>query len=171
MKVKTKEILRKVYRSVVSNYYLKLFGNELKKCNSVLDLGCGFKSPIMNFPKTFYAVGVEIHKPYIKISKQKKIHDKYYHLDVLDAGRKFGPKSFDCVIALGVIEHLSKKEGFKLLEIMEKLARKSIIIFTPNDFLKSHKRHAQKGYDHKSGWKAEEFKKLGYTVYGVNGLK
>lgn len=166
-----KEFIRKIYRKFLPNTYLEELGKELKDCKNVLDLGCGFKSPIMNFPKTFYAVGIDIYEPYIETSKKSGIHDKYYNMDILKAGENFKPESFDCVLALGVIEHLSKKNGFKLMDIMEKLAKKKVIIFTPSGLLSSKKHNIQIGHDHKSGWTAKEFKELGYLVYGVNGWK
>ena len=162
---------KKIYRTIIPNQYLVELGKELKVCKSVLDLGCGFKSPIINFPKTFYSVGVDIYPSYVEESKRKKIHDEYFVMDVMKADKKFKPKSFDCVIALGVIEHITRKEGFMLLQIMEKIAKKKVIIFTPNGLLPSTHHNEQEGYNHKSGWVAKDFTKLGYRVYGVNGLK
>ena len=34
------------------------------------------------------------------------------------------PKTFDAVIALDLIEHLEKKDGFKLIEMMTKIAKR-----------------------------------------------
>lgn len=54
---------------------------------------------------------------------------------------------------------------------MEKIARKKVILLTPNGF------YPQNGYDsnpyqiHKSGWTKEELAKLGYVIYGLRGLK
>ena len=107
-------LLKKVY----VNYYVKIFSSyetELEKaigkCKTLLDVGCGNDSPIKSFSKKFYSVGVDIFKPSIEKSKNLKIHNKYYKINVLDIGKKFKPNSFDCVLASDLIEHLSKEDG------------------------------------------------------------
>jgi len=44
-------------------------------------------------------------------------------------------KSFDIVIAMDLIEHLPKSDGYKLLYEMERIARKACMIMTPNGFV------------------------------------
>ena len=84
---------------------------------------------------------------------------------------KVVPKSFDCVVALDLIEHLDKSDGFKLIKIMESIARKKVIIFTPNGFLKQEPYDDNIWQEHKSGWEVDEMKDLGFQVYGQGGLK
>jgi SAM-dependent methyltransferase len=166
------EILRAFYWGV----YVKIFPNlvvlvrrELEGCKSFLDIGCGKSSIVRYFSKDFKSAGVDLFEPYIEESRKKGIHDEYFKMDVRKL--KFKPKSFDAVIALELIEHLRKKEGEKLLDDMERIARKRVIVFTPNGFLE------QKGYDgneyqeHKSGWTVSEMRRRGYRVIGVNGIK
>lgn len=164
--------LRKMYREIIPNTFLDTLGRELKNCSSILDLGCGFKSPIKNLPKTFYSVGVDIYKPSIEISKKSKIHDKYYNMNVLNIGKKFKKKSFDCVMALSVIEHLEKIDGYKLIKLMENIAKEKIIIQVPNGELHQTPHAGNNPYQsHISDWSAEEMKSLGFKVTGVSGLK
>jgi hypothetical protein len=54
---------------------------------------------------------------------------------------------------------------------MENVAKKKIIIFTPNGFLRQDEYDGDKLQIHKSGWTVDEFKKLGYEVKGINGWK
>jgi len=146
--------------------------NELKKelsdSRTVLDLGCGSHSPLQHSPVT-YSVGVELFKPYLEESKRKGVHSEYILADIREV--EFKPKSFDAAIAIEVLEHLTKQEGYELLKKMERWARKKIIITTPNGYL------WQNGYDnnllqeHKSGWSVEELEKLGFKVFGMNGWK
>lgn len=158
--------------------YNKLFddlGNGLKatviNCESLLDLGCGVDSQIKFFNQNLFSIGVDIDQKVMSKSQIKKIHNQYFQMNVLEAAQKFGPKSFDCVWAIDLIEHLNKEDGYRLIKDMEMVAKKRIVIFTPNGFL------AQDDYDgnpwqiHKSGWFAEEFLRLGYKVQGINGLK
>lgn len=165
-----KNSLKKIYQKIFSNYE-----QELKKVvgtsKTILDVGCGEDSPIKYLSSHTYKVGVDVHKPSIQKSKKKGIHDKYYYLNILDLEKKFTPNSFDCVVALDVIEHLSKKDGNKLLKILEKIAIKKIIIFTPNGFLPQGNTNNNPWQIHKSGWKVKEMEKKGYQVIGINGWK
>lgn len=152
-------------------FFHKLLEVELAGCNSVLDIGCGFNSPIRSVQKTFYSEGIDIHKPSIIKSKKNKIHDKYVIGDIQDITKYYKYKSFDAVIAIDVIEHFEKKDALVLLKEMEKIARKKIIILTPNGFV--NQGHYDNSYyqKHKSGWHKKDFVLHGYKVYGLRGLK
>jgi SAM-dependent methyltransferase len=145
--------------------YLK---KELSDCNTVLDLGCGYNSPIQ-YCNVHYSVGVELFEPYLQESQKKHIHNEYIKADIRNI--EFKPKSFDAVLCSEVLEHLTKEEGYELIKKMEKWAIKKIIITTPNEYL------WQDGYDnnpmqeHKSGWSVEELENLGFKVFGMNGWK
>jgi hypothetical protein len=157
-------------------FYVRIFPNlaillkrELRGCKNFLELGCGSDSIVKYFSKDFKSTGVDIFKPSIKRSKEKGIHDKYLLMDV----RKltFKPKSYDAVLALDLIEHLSKKEGKKLIDDMEKIAKKKVIVFTPNGFIERQTYDDNAYQIHKSGWSVSEMRKRGYSVCGINGLK
>lgn len=83
----------------------------------------------------------------------------------------FKQNSFDAVLALDVLEHLSNEESYELIGKMGEWAKKKVIIFTPNGFV------WQNGYDnnslqiHKSGGSVSELKNRGFKVYGINGYK
>lgn len=170
-----KACLRFTKNKVMKTLYRKLFPSwieELKRnlsdCNTILDLGCGYNSPIQHC-KVPFSVGVELFEPYLQESKKKGIHNKYIKADIRKV--EFKPKSFDAVFCSEVLEHLTKEEGYELVKKMEKWARKKIIIKTPNGYL------WQDGYDsnplqeHKSGWGVEEFQKLGFNIYSISGWK
>jgi len=135
----------------------------IKDCGvkSVLDLGCGRSSPLLRFKGRVRIVGIDV------IGRVDG-YDEYVKGDVLKAREFFGEKSFDMVCALDLIEHLEKEDGYKLIETMERIARKVIVVMTPNGFVPQ-----QGGYydRHRSGWVKEEFKSLGFEVYGLRGLK
>ena len=80
---------------------------ELRGCESVLDMGCGSDSPIQNCNVKF-SLGVELFDPYLAESKKKKIHTEYLKADIKSV--EFKPKSFDCVMCLEVLEHMTKDE-------------------------------------------------------------
>lgn len=152
-------------------FYFKALEKSLGGCKSVLDVGCGADSPLGKIQKTFISEGIDVFKNSIKRSKKNKIHDSYTISDIRNIDKIYKKKSFDAVAALDVIEHLSKKESIILIKKMEDIARKRVILLTPNGF------YHQDAYDdnpyqvHKSEWKIKDLKKLGYKVYGLRGLK
>lgn len=151
-------------------YYLAL-ARKLKGCNSVLDVGCGSWSPLAKVKKNFYSEGFDINRPSIQKIERTKTHDKYKIGDAQKIDEFYGPSSFDAVMALDLIEHLEKKNGLSLLKKMEAIAKEKVIILTPNGFIKQASIKDNPYQVHQSGWTVEEFKKLGYKVYGQRGLK
>ncbi|MFY1826757.1 class I SAM-dependent methyltransferase [Myxococcus fulvus] len=141
-------------------------------CDSVLDIGCGSGSPLKHISHEFSrTVGVDGYTASIERSRAAGIHQEYHQLDLLQVGQHFAPKSFDAVIALDVIEHFDKPEGYQLLEMMESLARKRVVIFTPNGFLPQDEWDNNVHQVHRSGWEVYDFELRGYRVTGMSGLK
>jgi len=158
-----------LYIRYFPNYYSFLAQN-LFDCNSILDLGCGNNSPLQYFPHmSSRACGIDIFYPYLKESQIKGVHRKYILANILNICIK--TKSFDCVLALDLIEHLEKEEAFELINTMESIARKKVIIFTPNGFLQQKPYDGNQYHIHKSGWVCEDLEKLGFTPFGFFGLK
>lgn len=162
--------LKKVYSKIFTPWY-GYVEEELKDCTTVLDVGCGKDSPVQYFKSKKELVGIEAHEQAIKEAKRKKIHKEYYKRNVMDIDKLFAKNSFDAVIALDLIEHLSKKDGKKLINKMEDIAKKKVIVFTPNGFLPQAPYEGNPFQEHLSGWTVEEMKKRGYKVKGVNGYK
>ncbi len=155
---------------------MRNFIDELQEAigdvRSILDVGCGSSSPLALLNKQYeYCVGVDGFSPSLKTSKAKDIHDEYMQADLLEIDRKFDLASFDCIIAIDVIEHFEKGRGVELLHKMESLARKRVIIMTPNGFLPQAEHSGNIYQRHLSGWAAEEFRAMGYSVIGINGWK
>lgn len=156
--------------------YKHQYGKELVKhsrnINSLLDLGCGSNSPV-KFIKDIVPirVGVDLFNPSVEKSLRDGIHTDYKIYNVLEVDTLFPPKSFDLTVASDLIEHLEKEQGYKLLEVMESLALKKVIILTPNGFLKQGVYDGNEYQVHKSGWSVQDFRQRGYKVYGIMGLK
>ncbi|KKQ41480.1 MAG: hypothetical protein US60_C0038G0006 [Microgenomates group bacterium GW2011_GWC1_37_8] len=162
--------IKKLYYKIFWPYE-RYLDAEIGDIKTLLDLGCGYPSPIKSFSHRLHSVGVDIFGPSIDKSKAEKIHNEYRLIDILDAGREFREKSFDCVLASDVIEHLTKEDGQKLIKVMENLATKKVIIFTPNGFLYQPAHDGNEYQKHLSGWSVKEMKNLGYRVIGINGWK
>jgi len=165
-----KKQLKKLYYNIFKNYEKELEKLTLD-CKSLLDVGCGNNSPIKHFSNKLYTVGVDAYIPSIEKSKNQGIHNDYLNIDVMDIGKKIHPKSFDCVLASDLIEHLTKENGLKLIKMMEEIATKKVIIFTPNGFLPQGEYDNNPWQIHHSGWDVEEMQDLGYKIIGINGWK
>jgi len=166
--------MKKLY-SKLSESSAVSFTNVLKEnlagCDSILEVGCGANSPLGNLKLDCNKVGIDLFEPSIEKSKALKIHNEYHKLDVMEIVNFFGENSFDAVIALDLIEHLTKEDGLKLMQLMEKVAKKKIIIYTPNGFLPQGEYDNNPWQVHHSGWEVEEMQNYGYKVFGINGLK
>jgi len=141
---------------------------ELKDCDSVLDLGCGWQSLLSYIPKKF-SLGVDLWYPYLVESRAKRIHRYYIQADLKNIA--FKENSFDAVLLLSVIEHLEKEEGLSLLNKISRIAKKKVIIITPNGYLKQIYEPDTSLQAHRSGWNVDDFKKLGFKVIGLGGFK
>ncbi|MHC4545220.1 MAG: glycosyltransferase, partial [Planctomycetota bacterium] len=141
---------------------------ELPGCESVLDLGCGCNSPIQHCNVPF-SVGIELFEPYLQESRKKAIHSEYIKADIREV--EFEPKSFDAVVCSEVLEHLIKEDGYDLIKKMVKWARNKVIITTPNGYLQQDSFADNPLQEHKSSWSVEDFRQLGFKVYGIGGWR
>jgi len=117
------------------------------------------------------SVGADAHVPSILAARAASSHHDYCCIDLNDLGSVFRPKSFDCVVALDVIEHFTKSDANVLLDAMERIARMRVIVMTPNGFLPQAASHDNPFQQHISGWTAGEMRARGYDVIGMNGWR
>lgn len=134
---------------------------------SLLDVGCG-KGESMKFINRqggFLTVGVDIFEPAIREAQRQRSHDEHVLCDV----RKlpFQKKSFDIVLCMEVLEHLDKEEGTLLLQSLEEIARRQVIVTTPVGLYKQDTFDGNPYQKHKAIWSPTELKNLGYKVRGV----
>jgi SAM-dependent methyltransferase len=168
-----KKMIRKVVPST-PDIIEKMLKKELAGCKNVLDLGCGENSPLRLLKgnpdfKNLHSVGVDIFSPYIlKNINEKKIHSEYLNMNIFDID--FPEKSFDCAILFDVIEHFNRQDFLNFLPKLEKISKK-ILIITPNGYIDQHEYDSNPYQIHKSGWTVEDFAALGFTCYGLSGLK
>lgn len=151
--------------------------NELKKiifpeCQTLLDVGCGCNSVVQYFKgRLKKTVGVDMFGEAIKESRRKRIHNRYINCNVLDIKKQFGPKSFDCVISIDVIEHLKKNEAKKLIREMEIISKRYVVIQTTNGFIFQGPEEGNPYQVHRCGFMPDDLKRLGYRVIGMDGPK
>jgi 2-polyprenyl-3-methyl-5-hydroxy-6-metoxy-1,4-benzoquinol methylase len=161
-----------------SYYWLlrKCFAGNIK---TVLDLGCNdgrilehiFANKI---PKLIYT-GVDLYDDYLEGARKKKIYKKLVKQDLTNKKwKEIDGNKYDLVFCSQVIEHFDKKDGECLLDKIEKLSTRRIVVATPNGFnyfdpLEDEIWNEYKSnlvQEHKSGWYISDFTKRGYKVYG-----
>lgn len=143
--------------------------SELSGCETVLDVGCGNLSP-MRFVAGPRLIGMDGYAPALEQARANGTHDEYVIGDVKRIGELFPDRRFDACVALDVIEHLSKEDGWRMAEAMERLARRKIVIHTPNGFVPQHSQDGDL-QEHLSGWTAHEMRSRDYRVVGMYGPK
>ena len=166
----------KIYKAIMGSAFPNfetLLESAVGDAQTLLDVGCGTNSPIQYFSHRLHATGIDLSENAIEASRKKGIHKEYLLVNALELDAVFQPKSFDCVIATDLIEHLEKPDGYRLLDSLERIARKKVIIYTPNGFLKQVPEEVAKNkyQEHRSGWTPEEFVSRGYGVVGIHGLR
>lgn len=162
-----------IYNKIFPDYYTELerVVYRWNQCKTLLDVGCGSWSPIRHFKHKINSTWVDTFLPSIERSKNQKIHNNYKQIDVMDIGNAFEPNSFDCVLASDLIEHLEKDDWNKLLEMMEKIAKNKVIVFTPNWFVPQWEYDSNPRQIHKSWRAVKEMKQKWYQIIWINWLK
>ena len=70
-----------------------------------------------------------------------------------------------------VLEHLPFTDGMELLANVEKWAAKKVIITVPNGWVSQDEYDGNPYQRHRSWWYASDFRRRGYRVSGMSGLK
>jgi SAM-dependent methyltransferase len=143
--------------------------HNLRDCSTVLDLGCGPNSPVGVLKYLTTRVGVEPFGPYLELAKSRATHDQFHQKLITELD--FEPASFDAVIMIDVIEHMTEEDGLNALRLAEKWARKKVIINSPNGFIPQKSLDGNPLQEHKSGWSFSRMKELGYVSRGLAGPK
>jgi len=142
----------------------------LADCDSVLDVGCGVNSPL-RFLSCKRLVGVDAYQPDLDRARATRTHDEFVLTDAHNLTTSFQANDFDACVALDVIEHFTKSDGLTFLQTLESLARRKVVILTPNGFLPQSSKVEGDFQKHLSGWEPEEMNDLGYRVIGLDGFR
>lgn len=137
----------------------------------ITDLGCGkgingFIIRLSRYLQGAKIIGVEKNEDYINFCNKHNIYDEIINKPLPNL--LFKTKSVELVLCTEVIEHLSRKEGLKLLDEIDRVCKGRVIITTPNMFFPTMPGDADD--KHLSLWTIADFKSRGYKVYGI-GLK
>lgn len=151
-------------------YLVEFTRKNRPQLKTVLDVGVGFgKDGFLlreyydvkewhNYrPETWQLkiTGVDIYNGYIS-ELQRMIYNKIIIGDIIGVLPRLG--TFDLAVLGDVIEHLSKEEGYHLLDSLFEHVE-DIVITTPLGFQEHHGRDENVHEEHKSGWVLDDFKK------------
>lgn len=128
---------------------------------SILDVGCG-PGKYLNKLVVPVRVGIDAHGKYLDSFNGQTICGKAE--EILPT---LADKAFDITCAMDFIEHLDKDVAVSVIAQMQRIARKRVVVFTPNGF---HENGAQyEGVErdlqtHRSGWAVDDLEALGFKV-------
>jgi len=109
-------------------------------------------------------VGLDLAWPYLSFVRDRRIYDSLVHGKL--TALPFRDKAFDYVLAVEVLEHLTKEQGWKLISELSRCCKRKIILTTPNGF-KPQEGHEIPTEAHLSGWTVEELRSAGFAVRGI----
>ncbi|MEW6273136.1 MAG: class I SAM-dependent methyltransferase [Thermodesulfobacteriota bacterium] len=143
---------------------------SLAGCRTVLDVGCGCASPLAAIGFAGTRLGVDISAPDLALARRAGTHDQLVRADVARIGDLVRPRSVDAVVALDVIEHLEREPALELVLALERIARRRVVVFTPNGFVPQPPTEDNPHQEHRSGFTVRDMRERGYRVRGIHGL-
>jgi SAM-dependent methyltransferase len=150
--------------------FRRALARALRGCRSVLDVGCGGESPIAHVGYRGWAVGVDLSRDALLDARGTGAHAALVRADASVLARVFRPRSVDATVALDVVEHLERDAAHALLADLEQIARRRVIVFTPNGFVPQPPQPGNPHQEHRCGFTADDLRARGYRVRGIHGL-
>jgi predicted SAM-dependent methyltransferase len=148
-------------KNTIKNIFGNLYPYDV---NSILDIGCGISNKAKHLEAKI-KVGVDIYRPYLEKADG---YDVYLNVDANNINKIFMPKSFDVVLLMDIVEHLYKFESTMLIRNAEAIARKAVIIETPDGEIKQNidiwGLGGHEWQTHRCYWTYDELINNGYTV-------
>jgi hypothetical protein len=152
------------------------------KAKSILDVGVGFGKwgflireyfDLRPHKKKGYddwslkLDGIEVNEKYIT-----PVHNYIYNnmfigeaLDILSNNNVY----YELILALDIVEHFSKENGLKFITLCRNRSD-FVFINTPNIYYKIENEYYSHYMEHKSGWDADDFTKLGAKYVWHSGI-
>lgn len=146
----------------------------------VLDIGCGLGFwgwALRTHTKgVFYLVGLEVNPLYIKKLSDLRIYDEIINTNVITGLEKIPNYSYDLIIASHVIEHMDKKDGWKVIDELIRICKKQMIILLPHRGSSNYEKtkcHDSYYNYHRSAWSRKDFELndiWGFKIFKVQVL-
>lgn len=154
--------------STAADRYMRRIASLLPDSTfTILDVGSGPMSPLSGAGvEVEQIVTLDLYHPASALAGLRHLQ-----ADAREILEVCGPNSYDAVVALEFIEHLPHADGGAFLAAAERVARRAVIISTPNGYVPQGAIDGNPGQVHLSGWTPGELRDRGYRVWGVRGLK
>lgn len=135
--------------------------------DEVIDFGCGLM-PITRQLECKKMIGIDGWLPIVeqlRTDLEDMGHIFIWHLDL--SGRLLeaaNDNSIDVCLAIDLVEHFEKDDAWRLIGHMERIARKRVVIFTPDGFKQQERDDNSEFQKHRCGFIPKEFKNKGYAI-------
>ena len=140
---------------------------HVRESDSILDIGCGIR-PLADLRFNNPMLCVDIYPPYLDRIKRDKLTLLWDARKPLDC---FIDQSYDVVALFDIIEHLDKETAVSLIFQAQSIARRKVVVFTPDGFLPQDSDAWKMGGDefqkHRSGFKLNELQDLGFKCQTI----
>lgn len=93
---------------------------------------------------------------------QEWAYNKVFIADAIDCLSSMADNSYELLIAVDILEHFEKEDGFKLLSEMKRVASKAALVSTPKEFIVQDV-PANPLENHRSVWSEEELSGYGFA--------
>lgn len=143
--------------------------NATKNGESILSMCVGIGFELMG-SQSRDMTGVDISEVYIKELNKRMPHVKTVVSNAVDYLIKQPDNSVDVISCIDGLEHMTKADAMKFLEEAKRVARKEVLIFTQDRYVRNEPHNAWgiEGSDitqnHLSETKIEEVTALGYKL-------
>jgi 2-polyprenyl-3-methyl-5-hydroxy-6-metoxy-1,4-benzoquinol methylase len=140
---------------------------------SLVDIGCGrgiVGALCRIYRKITRLVGVDGYQPSLEFCRFHHFYDELVERNIGEFPLVFRDKEFEVATCIEVIEHLPREEGLQLLDELERISS-VVIVTTPNEFFHQPEYDENPYQKHLSSWTVGDFRRRGYDVQGIGGLK
>jgi SAM-dependent methyltransferase len=147
-------------------------GRVIPEGSSVLDVGCGSHSQLVNLrDRLSRLTGIDAFPAALAEAQRRGAFDSLVEGRVQELDKLFDANAYDVVAAIDLLEHLDEEDGARLLEPMERVATGRVVVLTPNRFVPQGELDGNPWQVHRSGWSPRQFRLRGFTVRGMHGLR
>lgn len=112
------------------------------------------------------ADGIDIYRPALKAAVASGSRTRVVQADIRTL--PYRNDSFDVAVALDVIEHFEKDDAVRLIQELERVAKK-VVLVTPSGYMPQPGTPEQPWQEHRCGFAPDELERLGYQVTGLGG--
>lgn len=114
-------------------------------------------------------VGCDGYLPNVEMTRATGVYAEVLH--VRFPPLPFPDQSFDTVLLMEIVEHLEKPDAYRLVEEAKRIARKRVIVSTPNFSMLREGHDTITGFNelehHLSYISRRDLRRMGFTVYGT----